>query len=614
MIIKDCVDLLKNDFPDKWISNYEFDDANRDISTKRIIGKINSSLELLYEKFHFSLLSGEYIKSKSQVLEQIEILVGLLNEVNFSIEGLGATDQKSYEFLSHLIQSDYSLLLTESLRSYASFVRHINRKLDNMDSTILFDEVSSRKEFTSKVITGNDYFILFDCNLQIAEFDHELSMTQEALKGLLNEKRRLEYISTDIQKGAVYYPIILDKCHYLVKKILYRLSQIEESYVYSYGHEDRELSLEDPVYKELKYFKNFDEVTKIHYGFENSYKHKQEKRIDAVFKKTANNAPLEVKEFHTAVKVYKDDYKSPNQLKNLCKRFEEQYGEKLYSQEVLSFDQLAFKVDLIYVLNNELSSIIENITSETQILDKANRIIELQQTSRVKNYFLYFKLCTYLAQSIEEKFRLSDVNEDQLKLINSLVSRLENYMKDFQKNFEWCYKRNFLAFQLPFKESQLNTPIAGDGTISIFLASTFVLPINYEEVKNQIVGLNAKLLKFKGLIEFHEYTQSEKNTIKRVLKDTEDSTKKHIEILSIFAAIVLFTASSIQIFSKDITFKDGLKFMLCFSYSLVLFIFLIWLITRENIKSITIYHKIFFFALAATTIVSLCFTIGWWPK
>lgn len=224
MIIKECIDLLKIDFPDNWIHNYNFDDANRDLSTKRIIGKINSSLETLYEKIHFSLLSGEYIKATSQVLEHIEILIELINEVYLSIEELGTIDQKSYEYLSHIIQKDYSLLLIESLRAYASFIRHINRKLDNIDSTILFDEVSSRKEFTSKIITENNHFILFDCNLQIAEFDHELSMTQEVLKRLLYEKRRLEYISTDIQKGTVYYPIILDKCHYLVKKILYRLS------------------------------------------------------------------------------------------------------------------------------------------------------------------------------------------------------------------------------------------------------------------------------------------------------------------------------------------------------------------------------------------------------
>lgn len=317
-----------------------------------------------------------------------------------------------------------------------------------------------------------------------------------------------------------------------------------------------------------------------------------------------------MKEFHTAVKVYKDDYKSPSQLKNLCKKFETQFGKKLYSQDVISFDQLAFKVDLIYVLNNELSSTIENTTTDTQIFDKANKIIELQQTSRVRNYFLYFKLCTYLTQKIEEEFRRFDVEEEQLNQINALVIRLENYMQDFQKNFEWCYKRNFLAFQLPFEESLFNVTVLEGKNTSLFLASSFVLPINYEEVKNQIAGLNAKLMKFKGLIDFHEYTQSEKNTIKRVLKDTEDSTKKHIEILSIFAAIVLFTASSIQIFSiKNITFRDGLKFMLCFSYSLSLFVALIWLMTRENPRRIHTIHIIFFILLAISTGLSIFFIV-----
>ena len=94
----------------------------------------------------------------------------------------------------------------------------------------------------------------------------------------------------------------------------------------------------------------------------------------------------------------------------------------------------------------------------------------------------------------------------------------------------------------------------------------------------------------------------------------EKADRRSIEILGIFAAIVLFSAGGIQIFRfENITIVDAFKFMLCFSYSLVLFIFLIWLITRENIRSVTWIHRIFFIALSIISYLALAFIIKVWP-
>jgi len=58
--------------------------------------------------------------------------------------------------------------------------------------------------------------------------------------------------------------------------------------------------------------------------------------------------------------------------------------------------------------------------------------------------------------------------------------------------------------------------------------------------------------------------------------------------------------------------SDAIRFMLAFSYSLVLFIFLIWLITRENLKSLTRIHYAFFFGLVIMSVMAITYVIN--PK
>ena len=194
-------------------------------------------------------------------------------------------------------------------------------------------------------------------------------------------------------------------------------------------------------------------------------------------------------------------------------------------------------------------------------------------------------------------------------VVKPYIIKLEVSLRDSYENYEWCKDKNFLSFQLPANECKIKY-----AEYNIFLSSSFVLPINYEKILRELTELSRKLEKYKTLFEVHENLKSEKTIIKELRENIEKNDRRSIEILGIFAAIVLFTSSSVQIFSiKGVDFKQALKFMLCYSYSLTLFIFLIWLITRENIKSVTTIHKIFFFALAITAVISLLYTLNWAP-
>src|SRR5690606_28075665 len=104
------------------------------------------------------------------------------------------------------------------------------------------------------------------------------------------------------------------------------------------------------------------------------------------------------------------------------------------------------------------------------------------------------------------------------------------------------------------------------------------------------------------------------NQMRQIRKEVEKIDRRAIEIIGGFSAIVLFDSGRIQIFSIDgIIITDGLNWMLLFSYSLILFIFLIWLITRDGlaIKGLSVIHWAFLGGLILLWAVSLSYVFGW---
>ncbi len=70
----------------------------------------------------------------------------------------------------------------------------------------------------------------------------------------------------------------------------------------------------------------------------------------------------------------------------------------------------------------------------------------------------------------------------------------------------------------------------------------------------------------------------------------------------------MFSASSVQIFSMTgITIDYAIKFMLAFGYCLVLFISLIWLISRDDHSRISLRYRVFFVVLLTATLMSLIY-------
>jgi glucan phosphoethanolaminetransferase (alkaline phosphatase superfamily) len=110
------------------------------------------------------------------------------------------------------------------------------------------------------------------------------------------------------------------------------------------------------------------------------------------------------------------------------------------------------------------------------------------------------------------------------------------------------------------------------------------------------------------LYDMHQTMEHDKQKIIVLANNVEKAERNSIQILGIFSAVIMFSASSVQIFSMTgITIDYAIKFMLAFGYCLVLFISLIWLISRDDHSRISLRYRVFFVVLLTATLMSLIY-------
>ena len=611
MALNECIEALKSTdgFPENWINQFSFGtDTEQKASIPAIYSRTNLISNLLYDKLNYSILSGEYLDSDTTDKALDEVLKYIEN-IPPSIELPEALSFLQNQLSSALLFNFVNPFKT-SIRDYKSFIHKLNRTLKFNEHALLFDAVSLNQTFSLNF--SNDFLDaaklsrVFVYNIRLATIDHNLSVKKEILNELILIKNELEKTLSNSQN--IFDKVLIDKCNYLIKKILYRFKEDSKNYLYAFDFVDKELN---PYEIEITFYKEFDEITEGHYEINHNHSNQRKKWIEDVYVKKENKNILNFKDYHVAIKEYKDGTKNLAQVENLNSTFKQLYSNEIDKSTNNQFDKRALHTTCNYMANNEFSFLIgQNETLFSVVVDKYKEIKNLQVETRIKNYFPCVKYTYYLSNKIDTYFKSPGVTSDEVK---PFINKFESAIKDCYENYEWCKDKNFLAFQLPSEECKIKYK-NNETEYSFFLSSSFVLPLNYEKILGELKEFSRKLEKYKTLFEVHENLKAEKSSIKELRENIEKSDRRSIEILGIFAAVVLFTSSSVQIFSiKDIHFKDALKFMLCFSYSLTLFISLIWLITRENIKSVTTIHKIFFLSLAFVALISLLFTLGWFP-
>ncbi len=578
MYITKIKEKFQNEFGQNWCTDlYNAPDSNYDSIKTSISSKLNSFAIDFFEAINLSVISGEYIVDTT-FIDNLDSLLSLIFNIatldtdNIDVNVIG---KENVNALNTLVINSFRPHLMNAINHYKGLNKQVLRQSTVFDTQVILDAFKNERseytssEFSTLISQTNDFISL---NVKLAHIDHNLSVNPDILRELV-----LINISLidKVNQSPSFYNILLDKCEFLKKKLIYRFNEDKKNYTYSFNFENIDLSTGK---NEFKYFNEFYSITNLNHNLDNANntecKKEFDRKVESALKKIATNQTIQFEDFHYLVKYYKDENKNEVKLNNLYEQFK---ALELPNSTNL-IDKRAYQISSNYLFNNTVSFISKKDNISLEILNTYTSDLKfIQEQTKVFNYFPYLRICESLLKKIDLLLKPSINNNESLSDVKKILSLLEDLEKILYQNYEWCRNRNFQAFQVPLIECQKTV----EG-VTVFLSSSFILPINYAQVNKDILLVTSQILKYKTIYDYKFDINEDKEEINRIKDSINKTEKRSIEIISIFAAIVLFVSGSIQLFAKVESFKQSLLFMLVFAYALSVFVLLIWIITREN--------------------------------
>lgn len=591
--------ILNTLFPEKWQDHFIDAKGNLQHSTE-LIAKFNSLTNSIFVEFQLSLLQGEYIYNKSYQQELMEFQ----NSLEFLYLDSDTTEEYvdfNEEFLEFNkdIYDQVVLPMRLIIIKIKWLIADIDNKLKGIRKTYYFSDDEIDNKIGAKLEIDNSKKLeILHYNIELCYFDRNLSVTQEDYERLITIVTKLKQdFKTDL-----FQKVLIDKTNFLLRKLDFRFRDDEYS---SFEINFQENDIPD----EIPYFSDWISIINEHYENIGRNSSRFRNRIKDLFNEHLSK---EFEDFHKLVKHYKDDETSDNKINKyrriskLIEEFKEKHGKLALHNStsfLKRFNKNAYLISLNYLYNNLLSiGTEENVIVDEEVFNILTRIEDLQHQTEIRNYFPYQKICEFLCHKLSKEFAKTSKDFSN---IDDLLKKLEKYLLNLENNYTWCRSRNFLAFQLPFKECTIAYQFTKETEIDLFIYSAFTLPINYNHENVKIEQLREEYKKYSLLSEVHNNIKAEKDIIGKNKQSIENAERKNIEILSIFSAVVLFTMGEIQIFSQ-VPKEDLIPFTLMFAYCLVLFAIVIWLITRDYSTSNKFYlptaHVIIICLLTASTL------------
>ena len=396
----------------------------------------------------------------------------------------------------------------------------------------------------------------------IEYYDNFLTVDHNTLKDLA-------FIHTQINDQCLINDEIKElmriKCYILIKKILLRLDEDKVfSYRYVHNYQDKQLiDFTNP----LTNFTEIDDLITNHYkdDIDGNSKSNIEVKARPILQKKKNGDALKYSDYQILSKYYKDKVQSEKELIELRELFNKN-SDSNYTSNIC--DQ--------YLLNNCLS-LYRDKNDDQKLRNTYIHITVLESANGIKNYFPHLYFCKYLGDTlnyiIETK---NDINQ-----FDKLIAEFNHVKKEAYKAYEWCKDSDFMSFRVPFDEC-LFIDGEGEQQKKLYIASSYILPNNYEKIKFELDELNNEYQKFITLKDTIKETVKLTNEVNEAKKAFENAEKKNIEILSIFSAIVLFVASEIQLFRFITEAHQAIMYTLILAFCISVFVLLIWVITRDN--------------------------------
>lgn len=603
-LVKDIYDQI----PD---SNDKFDAFGDALKTKE-----EAFLLEIFIHLNYSVLEGEYLNESFSM--EINKLISLVDTF-FQFPDLSFIANTTVEgrYTEYLSNTKFLYSFKQCLEEYSKnkdFIDGIIQKLDKIlvfnlsdrSHNIIEDLKFEKKNFELILST------IFLENLTLSRKEFTLRNNEENLESLLN-------LNISFKQCLVKFPfpdnkikgiidILTDKTTFLIRKLIIRKNQelnSENQYYVASGVENSFL-LETHLYNFEQYTK-WDDYSQEHYLSE-------ENDVYVRKLKSFNNSNETYWDRHRLIKIAKDFDKK---IKDL-----EEIELKDITIQNNIFNKYSKKISENYIQNCTLSCSVEKEKEKISLefnfekfLEKEKeKIKKIQSESVIENFFPYKKLAEFTIEyirHINEELRKGDtLKKELIEKLQIANNNLEEIIKKYKTTLNWCRNHFFYAYQLPFEECILIYQISENEHLNVFSPSTFSLPLDYGSLLKEIDGLESKNENFKNEIKslsnfsiLFEKLESKISIQEQIL---ENSTKKNIELLGIFSAIIALLFQGAYTSNSDTTFENKLftfiiMFIVLISFMLMLKVF----VSNKLEKSELITVKIMSFLIIPLLIITV---------
>lgn len=536
-----------------------------------ILGVLDPISSDFFDELHLSVITGEYVSNFTAIRQELDNIEYYLTALagNFDIPGFPNMTAVGQEVLSE----GFLKPIRDCINRYRFLIDFVERHIKYQPGTnTIFhafrNENSVSKDMASSAQSGAKLFLT---NVELAEIDHSLRFKKITFQDLLLIKHDL---SNHTNANAIS-DLLLKKCGFLLYKLTFRLQQKKVTYDYGIDFNYSSVNL-----IEIPEFSEWNDLVKGHYDIGmNPAQYDQFLRIALnEFEKAAPS--LNLLQYHILTKFFKDSSKDIAKLRKISALFAAHYTI-ITAGAISDFDKKAYEITYCYIENNLLSSELEHNEFTLQNWElKFKKYTDLADNSKNSNFFPYFKIIEgFLIPNLEIQFALE---KRDFKVIQNLIDKYEANLKKLIENTGICDTTDYLPFQLDFSGSKVTMNDINGIQRACFVSSSFILPLDYGQRREEHEKYRVELAKFKTMLDIQIHFRKDRQDIQNMKSDIERTDKRHIEILSIFAALVMFVSNEIQIFTKITNMADAIAYTLFFAYCLGLFVLLIWFITRPQ--------------------------------
>jgi hypothetical protein len=573
-------------FPDDWANDLIVaphpDDTNNDDAvstfTTALAGRLDVAAGTLFDALNSSVISGEYVSNLETFRQHLTDIEGRISETAANMDILGFPNMTLLG--QELVRTNFYYSVKQAIKSYRSLIDFVERHLIYKANTSEILYAIKRDGDQPLESAAKNLDEVFQLNIGLAKIDHSISFKKAYFLDLVLMQHEL---SARIASNPIA-EILLKKCNFLLYKMSFRLKQSKENYLYSI---DFVYSTIQPI--PVQDFKRYNDIIDGHYGG-GLEPHSFEIRVTTALNKLNNGTLLELDDFHALIKHFKDNKQDLDRLQQLRVRFKT-FRDQGHGSASL-FDKKALDIAFCYLENNILSlEIQKNVLTLSNWKSKLKEYTDRAENFENKNFFPYYKIVKeYLSEIIKQQF-LDEA--DNFKVIESLIKDFEDNLSKLGANLGISEETDYLAFQSTMAGCVTEIDDSAGTRYKCFISSSFVLPLHYKEYREELETFKAKFSQFQSMLEIKRMIDKDRKSVKEVKDEIQKTDKRHIEILSIFAALVMFVSNEIQIFTKINNIANAAAYSFFFAFGLGVFVLMIWLITRyegKNFKKFTDLH------------------------